>query len=855
MNRFRLYRLFLIIFFLPPGQVYTQIKILEPVVNPGHIKIHQIGPEEGMSSPYLLGAFQDQYGYIWIGGENGVDVYDGYQFRNSRANRADSSFTQLVWASQFTDDDDGGLWICSHAGLFYYDRTKDAIVNQFSLPDVQAGIPGSVHGIYLDSRGIYWIFSAHGILLYNREKDDLIYTEIQQSKRLYWSNRDFTLLEEEDGSVWIPADPHGLYKYIPESGEFMNYRHDPEDSGSISSDRVTDIMKDHNGDLWISTIGGGINVLKKTDPNTFEHIRHESGKKNTLISDDLHTLMMDRSGNIWIGGYDGFTKYLPDSKEFRSYRVVNKKPAFSSPDASYTFVHINQDHVGNILLRSGSVNSGFFCFDPGSEQIYQLLDVQDENHGLRGSNWVMDFFVDQSGLTWLLTQGGLNLVEIHPQKTFHQFQSDKKIPGTLSNSGIASIYLDSQITLWIGVGGAVLNRCTSFKENMPAEFRHFPINEILSQPEVISSIVEKDQKDLWIGTWGGLIIFDRDKEKFSLFNPDPSGDGPSTLFGVERLFKDSNGFLWIGTRHDGLYVYDTHSGKLVHYYDPDEIEGIPIVVNNFLEDQAGNMWIGHYGYGFSKLSAEEVSRIFTPDKISFSRYDRRQYPGLSSNIVMQIHEDSRNRIWIGTTAGLNLFDLEDTSFHSFHEEDGLPGDCIYGILEDDRGNLWVSTMNGICKIVLKEGTGKDIIESTHQYGTFEGIKQPVFHEKSYFKAPDGWMYFGSINGLIVFHPDSIRDNPIIPPVHITNILINDRAITDQETPLLASSITETEKIKLPFRQNFLSFEYVALNYLDAEKNLYKYMMEGIDENWVEVGTRRFADYRDLSPREYTFRVG
>jgi signal transduction histidine kinase len=116
------------------------------------------------------------------------------------------------------------------------------------------------------------------------------------------------------------------------------------------------------------------------------------------------------------------------------------------------------------------------------------------------------------------------------------------------------------------------------------------------------------------------------------------------------------------------------------------------------------------------------------------------------------------------------------------------------------------------------------------------------------------MYFGSINGLIVFHPDSIRDNPIIPPVHISNILINDRAITDQETPLLASSIMETEKIKLPFRQNFLSFEYVALNYLDAEKNLYKYMLEGMDENWVEVGRRRFADYRDLSPGEYTFRV-
>ena len=837
-----------------PWLIQAQVRILDPVINPDHIKIHRIGPEQGMSSLYLLSVFQDQYGYVWVGTENGVDIYDGYQFRNIRTKESDSTLSQLSWVFQCADDRDGGVWFCSVRGLYYYDREKDAMTAQLKLPDIQPGKPVAVVGIYQDSSGLYWIFTTRGHLLYDREKDKIINTQITDIRPFWVLGEDFRLLEREDGSVWFPT-PNGLYKYIPGEGEFIHYRHDPNDPGSLSSDNVTDIIEDDRGNLWIATFGGGINLLSNKEPDTFKHIRHDPANTNTIISDSINTLMMDRSGLIWMGGAGGFSSCQPDKKNFQSYRIKNRDYQLPNPDLGLQIVQMIEDPEGYILIKPRHLDpKGFFCFDPASEQLYQLVDIQDENRGLRGGNGVYDILVDQAGLAWVVTQGALNIVETHPQKPFHILRSDKNVSGSLSNSRVWSIYMDTQNTLWIGAEGAVINRCSAFRENLPAKFRHFPIYEKFSESIIISSIAEEDERYLWVGTWDGLRIFDRKREAFFTFGHKTVFDSISRSLKVETLCKASNGYLWIGTRDDGLYVYDPESEKLAHYYDPDDPNGIPLWVFTLMEDKAGNMWIGYYGYGFSMLSADQISQVFTPEQIRFKRYERMGFPGLSSGFTMQIHEDRRNRLWIGTTAGLNLFDPRDETFYAFHEKEGLPSDCIYGILEDDGGNLWVSTMKGICKIVLKDGYGKDIIRSTHHYGTYEGIKQPVFNEKCCYKTPDGWMYFGGIYGLTVFHPDSIRENPIIPPVHITSILINDRAITDQDKSVLDRSIMETEYIKLPFRQNFLSFEYVALNYLNAENNQYRYMMEGLDEGWVEAGNRRFAEYRDLRPGEYTFRV-
>jgi signal transduction histidine kinase/ligand-binding sensor domain-containing protein len=858
--RIKVHKALIPVFLLLPGLLAAQVKILDPIINPDHVIIHHIGPEVGLSAPYMMTMFQDQYGFIWIATEYGVEVFDGYTYRSVKKRDPDGSTSQANWVTYFTDDEDGGVWVCTLEDLYYYDRSKDEMIVQFPKSDYPDLPFERISGITKDSRGLYWIYTYSGLFQYDRTKDLIIPTEIPFSKLWHFKYKleNFDLLECNDGSVWIPADPNGLFKHLPETGEFMNYRHDPDDPYSLSSNEVSDIIEDSDGNLWITTFDAGLNILSREDQNTFERIRYDPGNPKTIFSDTLYTVKKDRSGNIWIAGRGGFSKCQHGKREFESYLITKRIFELQNPIYRNSISQINEDNEGFMWFRTWS--QGMYCFDPGSEQLFQFAYDPDDKYGLAGDKLVAEFFLDQAGFAWSMSQGAINMIETRPQKQFHQFSHRVNVPGTLNQSIVFSIYVDADGTLWTGDEEGNLYRCNQFRGNLPERFSQFQLFERDMFFKLVTSIIEDDPGKLWIGTWGGLFIFDRKSEKFLPQNFNNVNNGEFNGIAIDCLYKSKNGLLWMGSLSGSgceLHVYDPVSGQLFHYSpDPSGTGNLVSGPNHFCEDRAGNMWIGHEGAGFSMLPSDEMSKIFTGEKLTFKVYNRAADStlALSSSQVWVIHQDSRDRIWISTADGLNLFDPENEIIYSFHESDGLPSSCINGILEDDHGNLWVSSMNGICKIELEDGYGKDIIKTTHNYGLYEGIEKPVFNENICYKSADGWMYFGGIYGFTMFHPDSIKENPIIPPVYITNILINGSAITDPEKTILDRPIMETEYIKLPFRQNFLSFEFVALNYLIAERNQYRYMMEGLDDGWVDAGTRRFAEYRDLKPGEYTFRV-
>jgi signal transduction histidine kinase/ligand-binding sensor domain-containing protein len=846
--------------------INAQVKFLDPVINPDQFKFYHVAPE-GIAPNFPESVFQDQYGYIWIGTQYGTYMYDGYSLHDIRVKESDSLSTMLSSVYHFVDDREGGLWLCSQYGLYYYDRVKNELRSQIQFPDQKDRLKteqdrgkNAIVGIYQDSNGLYWIFNrGGGLMLYDREEDQIVDTDIQGSGNwAYGPNiEDMKPLEREDGTIWIPAAPNGLYKYIPETGQFINYRHDPEDPNSLSSDHATDILEDAEGNLWITTFGGGLNIMTDQEQGIFERIRYDPDNPKTIVSDSLKELLKDRSGNIWMAGI-GFSKWDIRRKEFSSYRIrtkdINQSTAveYGMLNREHNFLQISEDHDGHLWLRSWDAD-GLFCFNPESELLNQFDFGYGPQEKLRREIfWLM--FIDHAGMAWTVSARAVYFIEKNPFKRFHLLKDELNISGSPTTLNAATIYFDSEGTLWTGNTRTVLTRFSGFNNNFPDRTTHFPIHENLYNKDLIGSIVEDNGGNLWIRTYNRVCLFDRKTQTFSPVYPaiDSILEGAR----IRNLDRDKNGYIWISTIEHGLIIYDPGSGDLAHIkYDEDDPGGLPPGGIDFCMDRAGNMWIGGFGRGITMFRKSEIDKIFTSDSPKIIRYTRDAgiSPNLSSDMVLQIYEDSRDRIWIGTASGLNLYNPQTERFHSFHKSDGLPDERIQGIIEDKNGNLWISTMNGLCKIVLNPGYGEDIIKSVHSYGTEEGIEQSYFKRTSA-RSPDGWMYFGNENGIIFFHSDSIKEDPVIPPVHITNIQINDRAITDLEKPILKESITETELIRLPFRQNFLSFEYVALNYLIAEKNQYRYMMEGLDENWVEAGTRRFAEYRDLNPGEYTFRV-
>jgi streptogramin lyase len=186
-------------------------------------------------------------------------------------------------------------------------------------------------------------------------------------------------------------------------------------------------------------------------------------------------------------------------------------------------------------------------------------------------------------------------------------------------------------------------------------------------------------------------------------------------------------------------------------------------------------------------------------------------------------------IWAGTNqGGLHRYDSLTVSFTYFTVKDGLPSNHIVSIIGDNKGNLWLGTNKGLSRFNPETNTFRN-------FNISDGLPANEFRLGSVYSR-NGRLMFGSVNGFVIFHPDSIKDNPTAPPVYITGLKVLEKSRT-----------IPTDKIELPHNENFLSFEFVALNYDTPEKNQYAYKLEGLDKDWIFSGTRRFASYTNLGP--------
>ena len=302
--------------------------------------------------------------------------------------------------------------------------------------------------------------------------------------------------------------------------------------------------------------------------------------------------------------------------------------------------------------------------------------------------------------------------------------------------------------------------------------------------------------------------------------------------------EDREGFLWLGA--DGLRKYDKRSGKTTRYvHQPDNPASlISNSVTAIYEDRKGRLWIGTDN-GLDQFNrAEETFTHFLNDP--------KNPRSLGHNYIKTIFEDAAGNLWIGTSDGLNKLVLSgvEGTFTRYHEKDGLPNAFIYGILGSASrdGHLWMSTNRGLSQFNPISGKFRN-------YDLKDGLQSYEFNTGAYHRSKlTGEMFFGGINGLNIFHPDSVRDDDYLPPIVLTDFKKFD-LLAELET-----DIAEIEEIKLDYEENVFSFEFAALDYAHPEKNQYAYMLEGFDHDWVYCGTRRFARYTNLDPGVYTFKV-
>ena len=846
--------------------------ILVPEINPDLYRTEIIHPDMGMSSPLPTCIYEDRYGYIWIGTQYGLDLYDGYGITQMNDYITATARTSFEWVWSISEDTEGNLWVCSSRGLFQYDRKRQSF--EMLLPNLAE--PGSedntVFAVNQDSEGIYWLFTAGGLFSYDRganlfkdyKKDSVITEEIGVGGRaVRWWN-DLRFCEDRTGTIWI-GTWDGLKKYDRKRDRFLTFRHDPEDEGSIAGDFISSVLVDHIGTLWVVAEKEFYSTtvlcrLIDEEKGLFKHYRHDPTDPRSLVSDWFWPMYVDNRSNLWIGGNWGFSQYSYENDDFDNFYIETHELPRRGPAEQMNFISISEDSRGNLWMLT---NKGLFHYKISDSSLDHFYFDPEDPGKLIPDYYTNNILEDRSGKIWI---SGSNRVtkSYRKHKPFYSISAKTLGLDASKDIRVMSMNYDERGSLWVGIEEHGLFKSRVFTKVNPAGFEQF-------YPDARPYSFLRDQAGgLWMGTISGqgLGKINEQTNAVRWFRPDMNH--PDSLHGsyIAMMYEDSRDIFWIATAHFGINIFNPEGQKFIPVilpaqHSPGHI-GKVLVIN---EDVDSNMWFGSFNYGVSRLIVtpglvDSINAVFAGElvredlELKFRNYRNNPFDpsSLSGNLVNDMYTDATGRLWIGTTNGLNLFDRKNDLFYSFTTADGLPDNCIFGILEDDHGNLWLGTRKGICRVDLKDGVGEDLITSVRRYSKEDGLHGNIMYENTCQRSDDGWMFFGGIHGITYFHPDSIEENYILPPVYITGLSINEQSVFSQELSLLDTALFETDRIELYHNQNFLAFEFLALNFSNASQNQYRFRMEGLDPDWVEAGTRRYAEYRDLKPGEYTFRV-
>ncbi|MBI4930312.1 MAG: SpoIIE family protein phosphatase [Bacteroidetes bacterium] len=728
----------------------------------------------------------------------------------------------------------------------------------------------SVNCILQDSKGYMWFGTQDGLNKYNGY-EMIVYKNDPSDSNSLSSNYIECLYEDRKGTIWIGTSGGGLNAFNPVLNRFTRFQHDPERKNSLSHNEVKCIYEDIKGTYWVGTTYGLNSFNGKT--NEFKTFIHKEEDTLSLNGFKVQVIFEDKKKNLWIGTYDGGLNLFDREKETFHWYIDNS--AGEDVEFFNRVKDIAQDESD--ILWIATDNGGLVSFNPSTKKFLQRL-IHDKSNveNSISDNRVFSLCTDTKDVLWLGTKSGGVSCYNKQMRSFASYRHNEYDFQSLSNDEVNCVYRDREGNIWIGTeAGGV-----SVYFPNAARFKHYHrdmSNENSFLSNTIMSILQDSEGLIWVGTsQGGITTIDRLNHKFNVTGKE-NALSTAKNNSVLSLFEDKDGLIWVGTQGGGVNVLDKKTGKTEHVIDG----GAAIRI---VQGHGNIIWIGIFGstglYAYDKTS-KNLTKYSTEEGLSSNRIycvhedkDRKVWIGtsdgglnmldfntgkikiyqhqdasnsISSNKVYCLYDDRKGNMWIGTSNGLNKFEIKSQTFTQYYEKDGLPNSSIAGIQGDKRGNLWISTNKGLTRfnpnIENKEGS------AFKNFSTYDGLQGDEFNQGAYFQnKKTGEMFFGGINGFNSFYPDNISSNNHIPAVYITSFKKFGKEVT------LDSAISDKKFIELSFRDNFISFEFVALDYNFPAKNKYSYTMDGLDNDWSPPSTRRYVSYTNLPGGNYVFRV-
>ncbi|MBB5438384.1 ligand-binding sensor domain-containing protein/signal transduction histidine kinase/CheY-like chemotaxis protein [Pedobacter sp. AK017] len=735
----------------------------------------------------------------------------------------------------------------------------------------------TVLSICKDSRGYMWFgtrdclnrYDGKGVKIYRTDPDDP--ATISAEDYIY------ALLEDRQKNLWIGTQ-NGLNRYIPEKDAFERIAYEPKNPNSISDKIVLSILADSRGQVWFGT-NKGLSMLENPASRKFKKFYQKDG----IAGNSVYTVFEDSKRNIWVGTTEGLTMMTLKNGRY-TFTSFRHDPADPNSISGSSVKAIAEDKQGRIWI--GSETEGLNLYVPVSGSFVHFKYNPLIADGL-SNNIIRKIMVAKNGSLWIATMNGLNILD--PQTfRFTAYKHDSDSRKSLSDNSIKEIYEDEQGSVWVGTmfGGVNVTHhntipFTVYKYN---KYRNSISSDIIS-------VIEADaQGNLWIGTEGqGLNYLDLKTGLFKKYINDPGDPGSLSNNTIKAIFKDSKGRVWIGLYQGGLELFMPASGKFKHYpHDPRYANSLSFgYVSSIAEDEHGRLLVGTSSKGLNifdpeqgvlsllsdlptkglKLSSSYIRfayqdskknvwvgtprglNLLTPGAAQFKVFFRGSHTdSLKSNQISCIREDHRGNIWIGSLrGGLSLYHPESRSFTTYSRANGMASDNIIDILEDNERNLWISTDRGLTKFDVRRKTFKN-------YNTGDGLPTNEFNINSAYKDKSGKLYFGSYNGLVTFTPRDIKENTALPKAVFSGLrLFNKPVAINGPDKLLKEDISFTKQITFSADQNIFTIDFLALNYIQPQRNKYAYKLEGFEKDWNYVNIPS-ATYTNLPSGKYKLLV-
>jgi signal transduction histidine kinase/DNA-binding response OmpR family regulator/ligand-binding sensor domain-containing protein len=866
--------LFLAIIFTCFAGTYTQIS---------HYSI-----KDGLSEMNVLCMLQDKKGQMWFGTFDGLNKFNGYNFKTYKNNPGQLFGIENYRVDKIQEDKNGYLWIQTYDGRIY--RFDPATENFMPVPQCKPE------------------FKDYKTLLEN------IYTL-------------------NDGSIWLTGNDDGCFKIQNLSTGDISIKHYNTANEQLTSNTINKVFLDKKNNTWVLT-SNGLNLFKPNNPKAVQLFKEkEAGEMLSIMESD---------NNLWLGGAHGKLRYFNSTKEtfdgimtpctsgiidikrinanelflltnnngFYTYNIKTKQfTAFNKASGagikSDAFYSCYMDKRHNIWIESE--NPSVVYFETASRKVNNF-DIKVLNSSPFAT--LPNFFVieDRKGNTWVYPRlGGFSRYNPKTNMLESFYNAPDSKDRRFSNV-MHSAYSDKQGNLWLCTFSRGIEKVVMSES--PFEFYKPNPGETNSASNEIRSIFQDKDNLIWVGAKNGTVnLYDANRKYIGQLGIDGRINSSKPLrASVYSIFGDSNGTIWLGSKGNGLFkLVKTGNGKNLTFritnflYNSDDIYSLSSNnVYTVFEDHLKRIWVGTYGGGINMIEYQDGQARFIS-----ARNKLKDYPINLCSRARYITEDAKANMLVGTTGGLiafkcdnkrpeelifsqythnpndaktlsgndihyilpshdgklylaifgggldvlnNAFDLKKTPiFSTFNINNGAPSNVIFTLKEDKKGNIWFSTQTEIGKFSPKD---------QHFY-TYNPQNDNTYSlvEASVCQSHQGELVYGTTEGFVIFDPLKALKSNYIPHIVLTGFqLFNKSMEVGVNGSPLTKVIDETDKLELKHEQNIFSIGFAALDYTGSQNIQYAYKLDGFEKDWNYVHDQRIATYTNLPKGEYVFRV-